>query len=146
LTVCAFSQAAAVEYPYKLHLEQNIDTHQVGWIDLRIDGQGHGNLTDSWSNGKKTSGNTFYAIVALVGKDGKAVWTDKQTKGLDGSLGGHAREGHVQVSFKLNQNQLAAFDHVALKVGTMNCGMELTSFKCCDHGIEVEFTTKKCVQ
>jgi hypothetical protein len=133
-----------VTYPYKIHLEQNIDTHQVGWIDLTIDSQGHASLTDSWSNGKHTSGNTFYAIVVLVGKDGKPIRSDKQTKGLDGSWGGHAREGHVTTTFILDEAQRENFDHIALKMGVMNCGMELTSFKCCDHGIEASFSTRKC--
>jgi hypothetical protein len=84
------SVSGAVTYPYKLHQKQNIDTHQVGWVDLMIDAQGHDSLTDSWSNGKRTSGNTFYAIVVLVGKDGKAIHSDKQMKGLDGSWGGRS--------------------------------------------------------
>jgi hypothetical protein len=116
----SIGSAEAVTYPYKLHQEQNIDTHQVGWIDLTIDAQGHASLTDSWSNGKQTSGNTFYAIVVLVGKDGKVVYSDKQTKGLDGSGFGHAREGHVATSFTFSKEQLDEFDHVALKMGAMN--------------------------
>jgi hypothetical protein len=91
-----------ITYPYRCHQEQNIDTHQVGWIDLTLDAQGHGSLTDSWSNGKQTSGNTFYAVV-LVGKDGKVVYSDKQTKGLDGSWGGLAREGQVTTNFTLTK-------------------------------------------
>jgi hypothetical protein len=138
------SISGAVTYPYKLHQEQNIDTGQVGWIDFSIDARGHASLTDSWSNGKRTSGNTFYAIVVLVDKDGKAIHSDKQTKGLDGSWGGHARQGHVATGFTLNSEQMGNFDHVALKMGVMNCGMEMTSFKCCDHGIEASFSTKKC--
>jgi hypothetical protein len=143
-TFAAISSAHAVTYPYRLHQEQNIDTHQVGWIDLTIDAQGHGSLTDSWSNGKQISGNTFYAIVVLVGKDGKVIYSDKQTKGLDGSFGGHAREGQVATNFTLTKEQLDEFDHVALKMGAMNCGMELSSFHCCDNGIEVGFSTRKC--
>ena len=136
--------AAAVTYPYKLHQEQNIDTHQVGWIDLTIDPQGHGSLTDSWSNGKQSSGNIFYAIVVLVTKDGHVVWSNKQTKGIDGSFGGHAREGHVPLSFALDQDQMAMFDHVTLKIGVTQCGMELADFKCCDNGVEATFSTRKC--
>ena len=144
LTAITASRCGAVTYPYKLHQEQNIDTHQVGWIDLTIQAQGYANLTVNWSNGKRTSGNTFYAIVVLVGKDGKAIHSDKQTKGLDGSWGSHAREGHVTTSVFLNKEQMDNFDHVALRMGVMNCGMELTSFKCCDHGIEASFSTRKC--
>jgi len=136
--------AAAVQYPYKLHQEQNIDTHQVGWIDLAIDPQGHGSLTYSWSNGKQTSGNTFYGIVALWDKNGQVLYSDKQTKGLDGSWGGHAREGHVTTGFTLNAEQLAGFDHVGLKMGAMNCGLELSSVQFKDNGIDVGFTGKKC--
>jgi hypothetical protein len=134
----------AVDYPYKLHQEQNIDTHQVGWVDLTIDPQGNGSLIDGWSNGKHTSGNTFYAIVVLVGKDGKVVWSNKQTKGLDGSWGGHARRGYASANFTLSKEQMEMFDHVALKMGAMNCGMDLSSFSCCDHGIDVGFSSKKC--
>jgi hypothetical protein len=136
--------AGAVTYPYKLHQEQNIDTHQVGWIDLTIDAQGHGNLIYSWSNGKQTSGNTFYGIVAFWDKNGKVVYSNKQTKGLDGSWGGHAREGHVTTSFTLDKQQLADVDHVGLKMGAMNCGMELSSIQFKDNGIDVGFTGRKC--
>jgi hypothetical protein len=140
----ATGSANAVTYPYKLHQEQNIDTHQVGWIDLTIDAQGQGSLTDSWSNGKQISGNTFYSIVVFVGKDGKPIYANKQTKGIDGSYGGHAREGHVTTSFTLTKEQMDAFDHVALKMGAMNCGIQLSSFHCCDNGIEVGFSGRPC--
>jgi hypothetical protein len=143
--VCALNfPAEAIDYPYKFHQEQNIDTHQVGWIDVAIDAQGHGLLTHNWSNGKRTSGNTFYSIVVFANKDGKQIYADKQTKGIDGSWGGHAREGHVSTHFDLNAQQMADFDHVVLKMGTMNCGVELTEFKCCNNGIEATFSTKKC--
>ena len=146
ITAITVSISGAVTFPYKAHQEQNIDTHQVGWIDLTIDAQGHATLTDSWSNGKQTSGNTFYAIVVLVGKDGKVIHSDKQTRGLDGSWGGHAREGHVTTTFSLDKAQTDNFDHIVLKMGVMNCGMELTSFKCCDNGVEATFSTKKCAK
>ncbi|SED72776.1 hypothetical protein [Bradyrhizobium erythrophlei] len=137
-------EAAAATFPYKIHREQNIDAKQVGWIDLTIDPQGHGTLTQSWSNGKRTSGNTFYGIVVLVGRDGRPIYSDKQTNGLDASWGGHAREGHVTTTFSLDKAQMDDFDQVTLKMGVMNCGMKLTSFKCCDNGVEASFTTKKC--
>jgi hypothetical protein len=115
--VCtAIGSAYAVTYPYKLRMEQNIDSHQVGWLDLTIDAHGRSNLTDSWSNGKRTSGNTFYAIVVLVGKDGKVLYSDKETMGLDGSWGGRAREGHVTTNFTLTKEQMNEFDHVVLKM------------------------------
>jgi hypothetical protein len=144
LTIGGASVAGAATFPYRLHQEQNIDSHQVGWIDLAIDAEGHGSLTQSWSNGKQTSGNTFYGIVALRAKDGTVLYTDKQTKGLDGSWGGHAREGHVTTAFTLNSERRAEFDHVDLKMGTMNCGMELTSVQFKDNGVDVGFSSKKC--
>jgi hypothetical protein len=134
----------AVSLPFKLHLEQNIDTHQVGWFDLNIGPQGNGTLTHSWSNGKHTSGNTFYSVVVLVDKNGKSIYSDKQTKGIDGSWGGHAREGHVTTQFKLTPEAAASVDHAVFKAGVTNCGMEVSSFKCCDNGIEIGFSTRKC--
>jgi hypothetical protein len=130
-------------YPCSSHIEQPIDKHQVGWIDLTIDGQGHATLTHWWSNGKQWSGNTFYSIVVLVDKDGKPIYHDWQTKGIDGSGGGHARKGFVTTTFTLTKEQSQQFDHVLLKMGAKNCGIELTSFHCCDHGIEVTFSDKK---
>jgi hypothetical protein len=72
------------------------------------------------------------------------VWSNKQTKGIDGSWWGSAREGSVTVRDSLTKEQMQAFDHVEFKLGVMNCGMQLTSFKCCDNGIEASFSTKKC--
>jgi len=146
IMIAVVGQAAAVTFPYEVHREQNIDKNQIGWIDLTVDAPGQGSLTHSWSNGKRISGNTFYSIVALVSKNGKAIYSDKQTKGLDGSGGGHAREGHVTTTFALKKEEMDELDHVVLKMGAMNCGMEITSFKCCDNGIEVGFSTKKCGQ
>jgi hypothetical protein len=134
----------AVSYPFSYQQEQNIDKHQVGRIYLSIDAQGAGTLTHEWSNGTRTSGNTFYSVVVLVGKNGKPIYSDKQTKGLDGSWGGRAKEGAVTTNFKLNQDQMMELDHVTFKMGAMNCGMELASFRCCNKGIEFEFTTHKC--
>jgi hypothetical protein len=136
--------ALAVEYPFRFFQEQNIDTHQVGHVRVDIDNDGNGSLEDFWSNGKQISGNTFYAIVVLVSKNGEPVWANKQTKGLDGSFGGHAREGSVTTKFQLTKEQMALVDHVAFKLGTTNCGMELTEFHCCGNGIEASFSTRKC--
>jgi hypothetical protein len=36
-------------------------------------------LTHGWSNGKHTSGNIFYGIAVLVGRDGKAFYLLRQT-------------------------------------------------------------------
>jgi hypothetical protein len=136
--------ALAVEYPFQFFQEQNVDTHQVGHVKVNIDGDGNGSLEDFWSNGKQISGNTFYAIVVLVSKSGEPIWANKQTKGLDGSFGGHAREGSVTTQFRLTKEQMALVDHVSFKLGTTNCGTELTEFHCCGNGIEASFSTKKC--
>jgi hypothetical protein len=68
------------------------------------------------------------------------VWADKQTKGLDGSGGGRAREGKVVTNFKLSPEDLARIDpkRVYLK-GAHYSGVGIKSFKCCDKGLEVEF-------
>jgi hypothetical protein len=138
------SLSGAVPYPFNVHQEQNIDVRQVGSVDLTIDAQGNGSLTHTWSNGKRASGNTFYSVVVFVSSDGRVLYSDKQTKGIDGSWAGRAREGHVTTKFTLTKEQMDQFDHIALRMGAMNCGMELSSFKCCDHGLEVGFTTRKC--
>src|SRR5690242_16400094 len=70
--------------------EQNIDVNQVGSVRIDIAPDGRGLLRDFWSNGKKVAGNTFYAVVVLADKQGKPIWSNKQTKGLDGSFGGRA--------------------------------------------------------
>lgn len=142
--VLSVHPALSIEYPFRFFQEQNIDTHQVGHVKVDIDGDGNGILEDFWSNGKQMSGNTFYAIVLLVSKNGDVVWANKQTKGLDGSFGGHAREGSVTTNFKLSKEQMASVDHLAFKLGTTNCGMELTEFHCCNNGIEASFSTRKC--
>jgi hypothetical protein len=145
LSITATTSAYAVDYPYSFGpKEQNIDTHQVGHVKLSIDANGSGYLEDFWSNGQRVWGNTFYAYVVLVGKDGKPVWENMQKKGLNGSMGGRAVEGFVSVPFTLTKQQMDAFDHVDFKLGVMNCGMEMTSFHCCDHGIEVAMSTHKC--
>jgi hypothetical protein len=144
VAVSLVTLTGAVQYPYNFHQEQNIDDHQVGWIDVKIDAQGRGTLTHSWSNGKRTSGNTFYSVVIFANKDGKVVYADKQTKGLDGSWYGPAREGRVTTQLRLTKEQMDEFDHIELKMGAMYCGLELSSFRCCDHGIEVGFTTRRC--
>jgi len=139
----ATAATAAVSYPYKEHKEQNIDDHQVGAIDLAIDSQGHGTLHHFWSNGKQIAGNNFYSVVALRAKDGRVIWSDKQVKGLDGSGGGHAREGEVTITFSLTKDQMDEFDHYDFKMGAQNCGIDLTSVRFTDNGIELGFGTCK---
>jgi len=136
--------APAPALAFTHHQEQNIDNHQVGWIDIAIDPDGHGTLTHSWSNGKQIAGNTFYSVVALVRKDGTVIYSDKQEKGIDGSWFGSAREGHVTTNFTLKKDDLDAIDHVLHKMGAMNCGVQLSSFKCCDNGIDLGFSTRPC--
>jgi hypothetical protein len=138
------SSSFAMDYPFSFSREQNIDVHQVGHVRFTIDPRGHLTGEDFWSNGKKTSGNTFYAIVVLVDKDGKSIWSNQQTKGLDGSWTGHAREGRVSLDYQLSRDQMNAFDHAEVKLGVMNCGWELTEFHCCNNGIEATFTERKC--
>jgi hypothetical protein len=141
-TFAVTSQARAVTYPFQIHQEQNIDSHQVGWIDLAIDPSGKGSLTAGFSNGKQWAGNNFYAITALRGKDGAVIWATIQEKGLDGSGMGHAREGRVTTNFALTKEQLDNFDHVELvKVGVRNCGMRVIEM----HNLnDWTFATKPC--
>jgi hypothetical protein len=136
--------AFAVEYPFNFFREQNIDTHQVGHVRVNIDPQGNGSLEDFWSNGKQISGNNFYAIVVLVGKNKEVIWSNKQEKGLDASYGHHAREGAVTTKFALNKEQMEALDHVEFKLGVVNCGTQIAEFHCCNKGIDISFSPKKC--
>jgi hypothetical protein len=143
-TPLVVARACALTYPLTYHAEQNIDEHQAGWIDISIDENGNGALKDSWSNGKQVAGNTFYAIVAFRATDGSVIWSDKEEKGLDPSWWGHAREGNVTKNFSLNKEQMASLDHFDLKMGAMNCGLELSSVKFTDDGIDLGFTTRPC--
>lgn len=140
------SVAMGASLPFSQRVEQEIDRHQVAYADIRVAPDGNGVANYKWSNGQQIRGNNFYTYVALVTKDNKPVWTDKQMKGLDGSWGGHAREGEVQTSFHLSEEQQKAIDHVVMKSGAVNCGLEMIEFHCCDNGIETTFSTKKCQQ
>ena len=122
----------------------HINVPEVGHVRFTIDQQGHLSGEDFWSNGKKTSGNTFYAIVVLADKDGKSIWSNKQTKGLDGSWFRRPREGRVALDYHLSKPQMEALDHVETKIGVMNCGVEVSEFHCCNNGIEITFTERKC--
>lgn len=144
--LAAGGSAMAANLPFSQHLEQEIDRHQVAYADVMIAPDGSGVANYKWSNGQQIRGNNFYTYLVLVTKDNKPVWTDKQMKGLDGSWGGHAREGEVKTSFHLSEEQLSAIDHVIMKSGTVNCGLEMIQFHCCDDGIEATFSTKKCQQ
>ncbi len=110
--VVAAPAGAAPSLPYKFHTEQNIDNHQVGYVDVVVNADGSGAVTAKFSNGQQIRGNTFAAETALVDKDGHALLVVRQTKGLDGSWGGHAREGTVTNTFQLSPEKLQAFDRV----------------------------------
>lgn len=146
-TFLAASTALAIEpgKPFHWGTEQNIDHHQVGRVVIDIDANGNGRVVHFWSNGKQWSGNTFYSVVALYDAQNQLVWADKQTKGLDGSGGGRAREGTVVTNFKLSPEDLVRIDpkRVHLKMGARNGGLRLKSLKCCNNGLEIELETIK---
>jgi hypothetical protein len=119
------SKAASFPFPY--HNEQNIDQHQVGYVDVVIQPDGSGSVTTKWSNGKQWAGNNFYSVVYFIGNDKKPMTYVSQQKGIDGSWGGHAREASETNQFKLSQEQLAAFDHIEWRVGALRCGMKFDS-------------------
>ena len=129
--------------PIHWFAEQNIDHHQVGHVRIDIDANGNGRVEHFWSNGKQFSGNTFYSVVALYDAQNQLVWSDKQTKGLDGSGGGRAREGTVVAPIKLSPEELDRIDpkRVYLKMGARYGGIALKSVKCCNNGLEIELET-----
>jgi hypothetical protein len=143
LAAVAIPQTAlATTYPYRTHIEQNIDHHQSGWIDVVIDETGKVSITAGFSNGKQFAGNNFYSIATLLAKDGSVLHSVLQEKGLDGSWGGHARESRVTNEFTLTPEKLANFDRIALKMGTRNCGMKVIEM----HNLtDWTFSTDKCV-
>lgn len=134
----------AAQLPFKWHAEQNIDTHQIGYLDVSIDQGQTVVMTANFSNGQKISGNNFYSLAKFVSADGKVIKSVLQEKGLDGSLFSRAREGSVTNSFNLTAQELATLDHIETKFGVMNCGMELTDLHFDEDGINVTFGTKKC--
>jgi hypothetical protein len=131
----------ATTYPYRTHIEQNIDHHQVGWIDVAIEATGKVSITAVFSNGKQFAGNNFYSIATFLGKDGAVLHSVLQEKGLDGSWGGRAREGRVTSEFTLSPEKLADFNRIALKMGTRNCGLKVVEM----HNLnDWTFSTDKC--
>jgi hypothetical protein len=113
LTVALGGSALATPpLPYTMHREQNIDNHQVGYLDARIDPDGTVVVVAKFSNGKQIAGNTFAVETALMTTNNTPLFVIRQTKGLDGSWGGHAREGQVVTTFKMTPDQLRQFDHV----------------------------------
>jgi hypothetical protein len=142
-TVQGITPSQAVPLPYSAHREQNIDNHQVGYVDLTVNENGNATLTAKFSNGKQWSGNNFYAITALRAKDGGVLRAVLQEKGLDGSFGGRAREGSDTQTFTLTKDQLAALDHIDVQMGVRNCGTEIIEM----HGLnDVTFSVRKCAE
>jgi hypothetical protein len=111
------SAQEAPRFPYMIHKEQNIDNHQIGYVDVLLNADGTGTVTARFSNGKQWAGNTFAAKTRFVTADGKKLLSIHQKKRLDGSWGGQAREGSVTRTIHLTPEQLRAFDHV--EVGRM---------------------------
>jgi hypothetical protein len=64
-----------------------------------------------------------------------------QEKGLDGSWGGHAREGRVTNEIQLTPEELANFDHIEYQAGVRNCGLQVTEMHNLTDWI---FSVKKC--
>ncbi|TCM65754.1 hypothetical protein [Rhizobium sp. BK068] len=111
------TSAFAIDFPFRFHHEQEIDRHQIGYVDVVIAPDGAGSVTTKFSNGKQFAGNTFAAETALLDNNQQAILVFRLVKGLDGSWGGHAREGSATSTFKLTAEQMARFNHV--EVGQM---------------------------
>jgi hypothetical protein len=138
---------APLSFPYKNHIEQNIDHHQVGWIDIKIDQSGKGRLVTSFSNGKQIAGNEFWGLTTLHDANGKPVKKFLAEKGLDGSWGGHAREGHVEKRFQLTPDEMARVHRVTIKMGVRNCGFHVVGgYIGGDKENYLEFSTRKCAE
>jgi hypothetical protein len=133
-------------FPFDQHGEQNIDTHQVGYSDVTITGSGSVTITTKFSNGKKISGNNFYAVTNFLDTKGNIVAAFVQWKGLDGSEGGRAREGVVNDTFIFPPYKLAIFDHVSFRFGTKNCGFGMVGLhlKDGDKDNGATFSTIEC--
>jgi hypothetical protein len=112
--VLALPCFAGPSFPYSYHAEQNIDEHQVGYVDVVVNANGSGVVTTKFSNGQQIRGNTFSSAIGFYGAEDKPFLVVVETKGLDGSLGGPAREGTVSENIQLTQDQLRDFDHVTL--------------------------------
>jgi hypothetical protein len=108
----AVGAQAAPLFPYHYHKEQNIDAHQIGYVDVVLNPDGTGWVTATFSNGKQWAGNKFAAETSLVSADGTKLDCIRQTKRLDGSWGGQARESSVTTEIRLTPEQLRRFDHV----------------------------------
>jgi hypothetical protein len=69
-----------------------------------------------------------------------------QWKGVDGSVGGHAREATISDHLKLTPAQLAQFGHLDFRFGVKNCGFKVTGFHLGggDQTDEVTMSTVEC--
>jgi hypothetical protein len=113
-------------FPYHYHTEQNIDSHQDGYVDVTINADGSGMVTTKFSNGQQVRGNTFSSATGLYGSDGKPFLVIVETTGLDGSLGGRAREGSISQNVQLTPEQVKDFDHAGLiKMAALCDGIDL---------------------
>src|SRR5262249_49220942 len=117
---------ARPSFPYHYHAEQNIDERQVGVVDVVVNANGSGIVTTKFSNGQQIRGNTFSSAIGFYGADGRPFLVVVETKGVDGSLGGPAREETVSQNVQLTPDQLTDFDHVALiKMAALCDGIDL---------------------
>jgi hypothetical protein len=106
--------AIAANFPYRYHAEQNIDQHQVGYLDVTVSADGSGVVHTKFSNGQQVRGNTFSSATGFYGSATEPFLVIVQTKGLDASLGGKPREGDEETPIKLTPEQIKEFDHVQL--------------------------------
>ncbi|MBY5439341.1 hypothetical protein [Rhizobium leguminosarum] len=142
--VCWATETLAVNFPYKAHGEQNIDTHQVGYGDVVLTAGGTMKIHYKFSNGKKVAGNNFYGVTYLHDASNNVFGYFVQWRGVDASLGGKAKEGDVDGIHKLTPEQLATFDHVSFRFGAKNCGLRVSDFHFIDKGISVGLEEAEC--
>jgi hypothetical protein len=114
-----------MKLPYRSHVEQNIDNHQVGYVDTYIGTDGRGTVTVMFSNGKQWAGNTFAATTRFIANDGTVLLTVYQVKGLDGSYMGRAREGTVTNAIELSPDDVARFRALDVKLVALNDGVDV---------------------
>jgi hypothetical protein len=117
---------ATAVFPYFYHAEQNIDNHQIGYVDVVLKADGTGWIKVTFSNGKQWAGNRFVARTVFMSADGRQLLCIRQTKTLEGSWTGHAREGSVTKAIHLTPEQLQAFDHAeVVEMATLYNGITI---------------------
>ena len=124
--------AAAVPLPFSAHGEQNIDTHQIGFSDVTVSQGGLASIVTRFSNGKKISGNNFFAVTYFRDSKGGTLAAFVQWKGLNASFGGHAREATVSDKVQLEPSMVLRLDHVDFRFGVKNCGFQMTGLVLAD--------------